>query len=144
MAENTMQEAIASVEAALAEIKADGAQKIRERIALVDIRRAVEQQAATIGEEHNVDEPLALLALVTAWRTLVGTVANDDMHEAVVDLARRSLSALSHGVTEIKEDDDATNTITNLIKAFSAGDLATPTDELVMRIASTLAQNGAR
>jgi hypothetical protein len=144
MAENTMQEAIASVEAALAEIKADGAQKIRERIALVDIRRAVEQQAATIGEEHNVDEPLALLALVTAWRTLVGTMANDDMHEAVVDLARRSLAALSHGVTEIKEDDDATNTITNLIKAFSAGDLATPTDELVMRIASTLAQNGAR
>jgi hypothetical protein len=144
MPENTTQEAIASVEAALAEIKADGAQKIRERIALVDIRRAVEQQAATIGEEHNVDEPLALLALVTAWRTLVGTVANDDMHEAVVDLARRSLSALSHGVTEIKEDDDATNTITNLIKAFSAGDLATPTDELVMRIASTLAQNGAR
>lgn len=144
MPENTTQEAIASVEAALAEIKADGAQKIRERIALVDIRRAVEQQAATIGEEHNVDEPLALLALVTAWRTIVGTVANDDMHEAVVDLARRSLAALSHGVTEIKEDEDATNTITNLIKAFSAGDLATPTDELVMRIASTLAQNSAR
>ena len=144
MPENTTQEAIASVEAALAEIKADGAQKIRERIALADIRRAVEQQAATIGEEHNVDEPLALLALVTAWRTIVGTVANDDMHEAVVDLARRSLAALSHGVTEIKEDEDATNTITNLIKAFSAGDLATPTDELVMRIASTLAQNSAR
>lgn len=144
MTENTTQEAIASVEAALAEIKADGAQKIRERIALVDVRRAVEQQAATIGEEHNVDEPLALLALVTAWRTIVGTVANDDMHEAVVDLARRSLAALSHGVTEIKEDEDATNTITNLIKAFSAGDLATPTDELVMRIASTLAQNSAR
>ena len=144
MPENTTQEAIASVEAALAEIKADGAQKIRERIALVDIRRAVEQQAATIGEEHNVDEPLALLALVTAWRTIVGTVANDDMHEAVVDLARRSLAALSHGVTEIKEDEDATNTITHLIKAFSAGDLATPTDELVMRIASTLAQNNAR
>ena len=144
MTQSTTQAALASVEAALAEIKANGAQKIRERIALVDIRRAVEQQAATIGEEQNVDEPLALLALVTAWRTLVGTIESEKMHEAVVDLARRSLAALSHGVTEIKEDADATKTIANLIKAFSAGDLATPTDELVMRVASTLAQNKPR
>lgn len=136
-----MQEAIARVEAALTEIKADGAQQIRERIALVDIRRAVEQQAATIGEEQNVDEPLALLALVTAWQVLVGTIDNDSIREEVVDLARRSLTALSHGVTEIKEDALATKAISKLIKAFSAGELATPTDELVMHVASTLAQN---
>ena len=144
MVENTTRDAIARVEAALAEIKAGGAEKSRERIELVDIRRAVEKQAATIGEEQNVDEPLALLALVTAWRELVDTTPGAEIHDAVVDLARRSLVALSHGVTEIKEDPIATKTITNLIKAFSAGDLATPTDELVMRVASTLAQNSAR
>lgn len=144
VADSTIAESIASVSAALAALKQDGAQKIRERIELVDIRSAVEREASNIGEQHNVDEPLALLAIVTAWRLLVDDTPAADMRDATLDLARKALTAISHGITEIKDDAPATQAIENLIKAYSAGEVATPTDELVLQVATMLAQNKSK
>lgn len=144
VAHPTIAESIATVSAALDAIKGEGAQKIRDRIALVDIRSAVEREAASIGEQHNVDEPLALLAIVVAWRLLVNATAVEDMRTATVDLARKTLTAISHGITEIKDDEVATEAINNLIKAYSAGELVTPADELILQVATMLAQNKSK
>jgi len=142
--DSTIAQSIANVSAALATLKQDGAQKIRNRIELVDIRSAVEREATNISEQHNVDEPLALLAVVVAWRLLVDVTPVTDMRAATLDLARKSLTAISHGVTEIKDDAIATHAIENLIKAYSAGEMATPTDELVLQVATMLAQNKSK
>ena len=144
VAQSNTEDSLAQVTAALEQIKQDGAQKIRERIELIDIRSAVEREASNIGEQHNVDEPLALLAIITAWRLLVDDTPPADMRDATLDLARKSLTAISHGITEIKDDAPATQAIENLIKAYSAGEVATPTDELVLQVATMLAQNKSK